>query len=380
MLRIVREFSIGRPQIIAGLMLLTFLIQCFWVAGNRRLSDLEFQYIASGHAPKPGQEYRITSPFTGLAASIPARIIWLLRTIAPSSAGATLAVPRPWFLRLPFIAFGFWLGAALWWVARRLFGDEGGYVALALYCFSPAMVMISSNIGPEIILAWSSFGLIYTAIGVAHTVYSPPRKWIPRILLLGLSIGICISTAFWSWTLVLLAFAFMLYLTPGRHRAAVIVFACALAVGLCVVVCVVWFTGATGAGVKILLTPHFSIETLKNLGFALNPDTDGYVSVGLCILALTVYGSWRRSRYFGNTAPLLTAFLMVLLFSLVPAVYLWNSALGLSFLFLFIGGVAADLLETRFRLEFICIVMCAIIIKLIEDFMRLAPWVHTNPV
>ena len=29
------------------------------------------------------------------------------------------------------------------------------------------MVMISSNIGPEIILAWSFFGLIYTAIGVA---------------------------------------------------------------------------------------------------------------------------------------------------------------------------------------------------------------------
>jgi hypothetical protein len=379
MLRIVREFSIGRPQIIAGMLLLMFLVQCFWVAGNRRLSDLEFQYIASGHAPKPGQEYRITSPFTGLAASIPTRITWLLRSVTPSSFSATLAVPRPWFLRLLFIAFGFWLGAALWWVARRLFGDEGGYIALALYCFSPAMVMISSNIGPEIILAWSSFGLIYTAIGVAHTVYSPPSKWAPRILLLGLSIGICISTAFWSWTLVLLAFAFMLYLTPGRRRAAVIVFACALAVGFCVFGFVVWFTGA-GAGAKILLTPHLSAAALRNLGFALTPDTDGYVLVGLFVLALTIYGSWRRSRYFGNTAPLFTSFLIVLLFSLVPAVYLWNSALGLSFLFLFIGGVAADLLETRFRREFIWIVVCAIVIKLIEDLMRLAPWIHTNPV
>src|SRR5258708_26222128 len=224
MLRIVREFSIGRPQIIAGMLLLMFLVQCFWVAGNRGLSDLEFQYIASGHAPKPGQEYRITSPFTGLAASIPARITWLLRTLAPSSASATLAVPRPWFLRLPFIAFGFWLGAALWWVARRLFGDEGGYIALALYCFSPAMVMISSNIGPEIILAWSSFCLIYTAIGVAPTVYSPPSRWLPRILLLGLSIGICISTAFWPWTLALLGLAFLLSPTPRRPRPAPLAF------------------------------------------------------------------------------------------------------------------------------------------------------------
>src|SRR5258708_6114779 len=301
MLRIVREFSIGRPQIIAGMLLLMFLVQCFWVAGNRRLSDLEFQYIASSHAPKAGQEYRITSPFTAFDASIPARITWLLRSVTPSSFGATLAVPRPWFLRLPFIAFGLWLGAALWWVARRLFGDEGGYIALALYCFSPALVMISRHIGPAIILAWSSFGLIYTAIGVAHTVYAPPAKWTPRIVLLGLSIGICISTAFWSWTLVLLALAFMLYLTPGRRRAALIVFACGLTLGLCFVGLVVWLTGITLAGAGTLLHPHFSADALRNLGFALSPDTDGYVLIGLFIVALSTYGSWRRSRYYGNT-------------------------------------------------------------------------------
>src|SRR5258708_7819422 len=229
MLRIIREFSVGRPQLIAGAMLLAFLAQCLWVASDRRLSDLEYEYIASGHRPQrslqPRQEFRITSPFTGLVASLPLQATGIVRSVAPARISAALAVPRPWLLRLPFVIFGFWLGAALWWVARRLFGDEGGYCALGLYCFSPAMVMISSNIGPEIILAWSSFGLIYTAIGVAHTVYSPPSKWAPRILLLGLSIGICISTAFWSWTLVLLAFAFMLYLTPGRRRAAVIVFA-----------------------------------------------------------------------------------------------------------------------------------------------------------
>ena len=76
----------------------------------------------------------------------------------------------------PFLIFGVWLGAALWWVARRLFEDHGGFVALALYCSSPAMVMIASNVGPEVVLAWSSFGLIYTAFGVAHTLYAPRRK------------------------------------------------------------------------------------------------------------------------------------------------------------------------------------------------------------
>src|SRR5258708_8451226 len=113
MLRIVREFSIGRPQILAGLMLLIFLVQCFWVAGNRRLSDLEFQYLASGHAPQPGQEYRITSPFTGLSASFPARITCLLRTVPPSSLSSTLPVPRPLFFPLPLTASPSSLCAAL---------------------------------------------------------------------------------------------------------------------------------------------------------------------------------------------------------------------------------------------------------------------------
>ena len=125
-----------------------------------------------------------------------------------------MLIPRPWLVRLPFVIFGVWLGAAVWWVARRLFDDAGGYVALGLYCSSPAMVMISSNIGPEIILAWSGFGLIYTAIGVAHTLLAPPKKWTARILLLGLAIGFSLSAQLWSFTVVLLALAFMIYLAP----------------------------------------------------------------------------------------------------------------------------------------------------------------------
>ncbi len=380
MLRIIKEFSIGRPQLIAGAMLLAFLAQCLWVAGNRRLSDLEYEYIASGHRPLLGQEFRVTSPFTGLVASLPMRATSIVRSVAPARLSAALAVPRPWLLRLPFVVFGFWLGAAIWWVARRLFGDEGGYCALALYCFSPAMVMISTNIGPEIILAWSSFGLIYTAIGVAHTVYSPPRKWAPRIVLLGLSIGFSIAVSLWAATLVLLALAFILYLTPGRRRSALMVFVGASVLGLGILGAVAWITGSAGAGSRALLTPQFSMEVARNVGFPLNKDTDSYVLVALFIAALTAYGSWKRARYFGNTAPLLTSLTTVFLFALLPpAARLWPETLGLSFLFLFIAGVAADLLETRWRRWFLWIFFAAAAIRIVESCLRLAGWIHQNP-
>ena len=180
MLQALREFKVGRPQVYAGLMLLAFMAQCLWTADTRKLSDLEYRYIASG-LTSAGERTLNSSPFTGLVAAFPVHFTSVARKVATPRLSAALAVPRPWLLRLPFVIFGVWLGAALWWVARRLFDDEGGYVALALYCTSPAMIISSSNIGPEILLAWSSLGLIYTAIGVSHTLYAPPKKWTPRI-------------------------------------------------------------------------------------------------------------------------------------------------------------------------------------------------------
>src|SRR5579859_2741422 len=243
MLTVANGFRIGRQQMIAGLMLLAFFCQCLWVAQMRHLSDVEFSYLAATHAHRQGEQSSITSPITVMAASVPLRVTDVLRRNGPAALRAVLSVPRPWLLRLPFMLFGLWLGAALWWVARRLFGDEGGYIALALYCFSPAMIMVSSNIGPEIILAWSSFGLIYTAIGVAHTVYASPRKWVPRIALLGISIGVCLSTTLWSFTVVVLAFAFMFYLTPGRRREVLVVLGGASAIGLCLLGFLAWVSG-----------------------------------------------------------------------------------------------------------------------------------------
>jgi hypothetical protein len=375
MIQVVREFRVGRPQVFAGLMLLAFVAQCLWTANTRKLSDLEYRYIAFGLTEASGKAAN-PSPFTGWVAALPIRFTSLARKIATPSLSAALAVPRPWLLRLPFMVFGLWLGAALWWVARRLFDDEGGYVALALYCTSPAMITISSNIGPEIILAWSSLGLVYTSIGVAHTLYAPPKKWMPRIVILGLSIGFALATAWWSFTLVLLTFGYMMYLAPGCRRRATIVLSGASIVGCALWAVICWLTGSAGLGYKHLLTQKPTFEALGNLAFALSKWTDGYVLVFLFIAALTSYGSWPRARYFGNTAPLLTGLTAVLLFSLVPAVRIWNATLGLSFVFIFIGGMAADLLETRFRRPVTLILAASFLLRAVLTVMALRSWVQ----
>jgi hypothetical protein len=375
MLQVLREFKVGRPQVYAGLMLLAFLAQCLWTADTRKLSDLEYRYIASGLAGA-GERTLNSSPFTGLVAAFPVRFTSAARKIATPRLSAALAVPRPWLLRLPFVIFGVWLGAALWWVARRLFDDAGGYVALALYCTSPATVIISSNIGPEILLAWSSLGLIYTAIGVSHTLYTPPKKWAPRIMILGLSIGFALATVWWSFTLVLLAFGYMMYLAPGCRRKALMVLASASVIGCVVWAVIYWLTGSFGLGFKPLLAQKPTVQALGNLAFALSGHTDGYVLVFLFIAALTAYGSWPRARYFGNTAPLVTALIAVLLFSLVPAVRIWDATLGLSFVFIFIGGLAADFLETRFRRPIALILAACFLLRSILTVLSLSHWVQ----
>lgn len=371
-----QEFRIGRPQVYAGLLLLAFLGQALWVAGSRKFSSLEFQYVESGLRQRPGQEYRVTSPLTGWLASLPFRVA---RQTAGGAMDQARFVLEPWMVRLPFVGFGVWLGAALWWVARRLFDDAGGYVALGLYCSSPAMVMIASNIGPEIILAWSSFGLIYTAIGVAHTLYAPPRKWAPRIVLLGLSIGFALSTALWSFTLALLALVFMLYLAPGRRLAALGVWLGASVIGLGVFALVSWVTRGWTLGPHALIAPKITSQLLQTLNFVF---ADGYLSVNsylfvlMFIAALTAYGSWERARYFGNTAPLITGFAAVLLFSLVPAIYLWDATLGLSFVFLFVGGVAADLLETGFGRGVARILGAGLLLRAVLGLLALSRWIR----
>ena len=79
----------------------------------------------------------------------------------------------------------------------------------------------------------------------------------------------------------------------------------------------------------------------------------GQSSPGLVIalpVALIAYLGWSRSRYFGNTAPLLVA-LVFLILALGTPHYpgLGFQLVAVPFLFVFVAGIAADLLETRYR-------------------------------
>jgi hypothetical protein len=62
------------------------------------------------------------------------------------------------------------------------------------------------------------------------------------------------------------------------------------------------------------------------------------------------YAVWPRTRYFGNTAPLLVAILFLLLGMAHPHQAGTGFLLAaIPFLFIFVSGVLADLLETGSR-------------------------------
>jgi hypothetical protein len=75
-------------------------------------------------------------------------------------------------------------------------------------------------------------------------------------------------------------------------------------------------------------------------------------------VAVVTYTVWPRTRYFGNTAPLLVAVLFLGLGMAHPHVAGAGFLLAaIPFLFIFVSGVLADLLETSYRpLVMACIV------------------------
>jgi hypothetical protein len=266
-----------------------------------------------------------------------------------------------WLPRLPFLACGVFLGASLWYVARRLCGNNGGFVALTLYCFSPAMIQASAvwHSEPEIVAAWGAFGTIFTAIAVAHTLYAPREvvlwNW-RRIVLLGVSLAITVGSQFSMLVVVPMALTFLLYVAPVRRRAALVIWAAGCVVGLL-------FLFAT-----YFCLPQAFLESMRHAifwgatwrGFAV-PAVYKQVALQIgracpaLVLALPVvivtYALWPRTRYFGNTAPVLVAVLFLGLGMAHPHVAGAGFLLGaIPFVFLFVSGVLADLMESSYRL------------------------------
>ena len=373
----------GRPQILAGFLLLVFLAQCGWllVRGTRpaEIDSSQLFRVVEGLQQWTGQSVAGTPSVERLEAGTPTppeidhnegydanhSPLWYLLASLPllgwtgtSEAGSFYY--WGWLARLPYLIFGVVLGASLWYVARRLYGNAGGYIALTLYCFSPAILRSSAlySAAPEMGAVWGAFGTVFTAIAVAHTLYAPREvviwNW-RRILLLGLSLALAIGSQFSLIILVPIALAFMLYLAPTRRRAAFAIWLAACGVAFFLFIAsylfrpgVFWqgMRHATFFGItwKAFLLPATYMRILAQLG------QSGPVLLLAIPVTLITYFVWRRPRYFGNTAPLLIASLFLLLGLGTPHYPGFGFQLmAAPFWFVFVAGVAADLLETRHR-------------------------------
>jgi hypothetical protein len=367
---------IGLPQIASLLLLFVFLAQCLWFMAHVPLTDVEGSYVEAGllhidrlaNASSPER-----SALVAVLAGLPARVL------GGEEHFVQLDHYR-FFIRLPFLVAGLMLGASLWYVARRLYGNLGGYVALALYTFSPMMITRSGQVDPEILGAWGAFGLIFTAIAVAHTLYAPREvvlwNW-RRILMLGLSIAICIGTQFSLWVLLVPALGFMLWIAAVRRGAVFVIFAAACLVALTLLWGVYGFHpiefGRALAGAHWLefSTMQFATRTTYSLiGIFLLQNGPGPLL--LIILSLVTFAVWKRARFFGTAAPLIVAVLLLLctvgMQHFAGAAFLFTA---LPFLILFSAGVSADLLEGPYAVFANAIVVGVLIANAMLSFYGL---------
>jgi hypothetical protein len=373
----------GPPQVLAASLLLIFMAQCFWLLARGTspldVDSSELFRVQEGLRQWRGGAIAGTPSPERLEAASPPPVeidqnqgfdpdhspLWYLLASAAFARGPDWWPGDSvrywgWLARLPYIILGILLGASLWYVARRLYGNAGGYVALTLYCFSPLMIRSSTLwlAQPEMGAAWGTFGAIFTSIAVAHTLYAPREvvlwNW-RRILLLGLSLALAIGCQFSLVILVPITLAFMLYVAPTRRIAAFAIWGAAIAV----------------ACVLLLASYEFHFEILwqgirhaRFFGiswpaFAMRPAyqriwlhlTQGGPALLIALpLTLAAYLAWRRTRYFGNTAPLLVAALFLVSAVATPHYPGAGFAfLAVPFLFVFVSGIVADLLETHQR-------------------------------
>ena len=211
---------------------------------------------------------------------------------------------------------------------------------------------------PEILAAWGSFGAIFTAIAVAHTLYAPREvilwNW-RRIVLLGVSLAIAVGSQFSMIIVVPLALAFLLYLAPIRRGAALTIWIAACLLALILLFATYFFHPQAFSGSM----RHASFWGATWRSFTVRGV---YIQVTREILracpalalllpvAIITYILWRRTRYFGNTAPGLVALLFVALGMAHPHVAGAGFLLAsIPFILIFVSGVLADLMETPAR-------------------------------
>ena len=366
-----RSFRFNLPQRIAAGLLALFLIQGLWLTGRQTLTDRDYQYARCGR-----ETWERPSPLAGYFTScgnihdgiLGYRLAGLPLTLNLLAERGLDHFRKPenrvvqtggelntWelrhqlthillLLRLPFLMAGCLLGGGLWWVTRRLYGNWGGYTALALYCFSPAILKACVAPNAEILAALGVYGGVYTCIGVAHSMQGPRRRGRPRMVLLAALFGIVAASHIAALPVVaVLGLAAMLWVAERRRAEMLLVVL--IAVG--------------GALVLVFACYGFSLDAFSYvfrssaglLAVSLDPARRFFSTLGnagitlAAAAALALYFGLRKSRYFGNTAPLLCALvLIVLVMTGAPGTpWLW----ALPFLLTFIGGVFADAYESQ---------------------------------
>jgi hypothetical protein len=347
-----RRFEVHKAQKVAAALLLIYLLQALWLIGRLPLNMAETRNAFAGQSLWSSHR-----PLGSRSPVIPGDSILSLRCagLLPAAASyfevnryafSVYSAPSRWMVRLPFLAFGAWLGGALWWVARRIFGNEGGYIALGLYCLSPPILLASATADSSILTAWGLFGLIFTAIGVAHTLYAPAAKWRPRILLLGTAIGLTATANLAAGVAGLaMALGLMFYLAPGRRLTSLLILTASTAIGACIFLFSFGFNLRDLSAADLFPNSEYLRFTFHRIeSFLAVPGA--MLEVFAFTSMVAVFVLWRHARYFGNAAPLMVA----LFLACWPGEYLPGASIAwtLPFALLFIGGIYADLLEPRF--------------------------------
>lgn len=222
------------------------------------------------------------------------------------------------------------LGGCLWWVVKRQFGHEAAAWTLFLYAAVIPLAHLWS-----VLAAMALFPFLYSAVGLAHATQGPARKWPPRIAL-GAALAALLGAAGFSAVTVAgfaLAVAGVAYLAWPRLRDQGLVLA-GILLGWAVIA-----YGASRLGLQgwLSLLPGTGSDAPLSLASSIVPAV-------AFLAALVGWCASRRSRWFGNTAPLLATVVFVGV-GFVPGGTEWMPVVALPFVLLFAAGVLADALE-----------------------------------
>jgi hypothetical protein len=362
-----RRFQFNLPQRIAAGLLALFLLQGFWLISRQTLTDIDYQYARCGRetwekpSPLAGYYTSCGNIHDGILAYRLAGLPLTLNLLAErgldllrkpenrvvQESGGELST---WelrhqmthillLLRLPFLFAGFLLGGCIWWVTRRLYGNLGGYTALALYCFSPSVLRVCVTPNSEVLAALGLYGGVYTCIGVAHAMQGPAAKWRPRMVLLTAILGVAAAAHIVALPLAaLLGLAAMLWVAEG-HRSQILPVVLIAAVGALVLVFACYGFSPDASSYVFRSGAGFLWVSLDPARRFFGSLANGGITIAACAAAVLYLGA-RKSRYFGNTAPLLCALVsMVLVMTGSPgSPWLWAQP----FLLTFVGGALAD--------------------------------------